>query len=218
MAECQGNKTKTLSIKDAFDSCEDMYLYNYFQYRKTIDLNWFINGYDGKQKKLDEALLKPIEERINNEYYTLTSSRSFETMLQNYAKIDNLKTKYFVVSTLIYNVAKGFTSDKEGQLIRARYVEQLSLHGFKMDIIATYREDLIAVEAINNQIQGIKTKIKIIEEQMKVEGVKEVISLQKQLIIIGIGLGLNYKISPKETTVAEWVEMIEIVKEKSKQN
>jgi hypothetical protein len=211
-------KSINLSIKDAFNSCEDMLLYNYFQYRKTLDLNWFLNGYDGRQKKIDDNLLKPIEERINNEYYTLTNSRAFEIMIQNYAKIENLKTKYFVVSTLIYNVAKGFGHDKESQLIRAKYIEQLGLHGFKMNLIATYEDDLIAIEAINNQIQGLKTKIKIIESQMKVEGNKEVSSLQKQLIIIGIGLGLNYKINPKEISIIDWVEMIEIIKEKSKQN
>lgn len=211
-------KSIQLSIKDAFNSCEDMLLYNYFQYRKTLDLNWFLNGYDGRQKKLDDNLLKPIEERINNEYYTLTNSRGFEIMIQNYAKIESLKTKYFVVSTLIYNVGKGFGSDKESQIIRARYIEQLGLHGFKMDIIGTYEDDLIAIESIHNQIQGIKTKIKIIEAQMKVEGTKEVSSLQKQLIIIGMGLGLNYKLNPKEMTILEWVEMIEIIKEKSKQN
>jgi len=211
-------KTMQLSIKDVFNSCEDMLLYNYFQYRKTLDLNWFLSGYDGRQKKVDEALLKPIEERINNEYYELTNSRAFEVMLQNYAKIEALKTKYFIVSTLIYNIAKGFGHDKESQLVRAKYIEQLKLHGFKMNIIGTFEDDLIAVERINSQVQGIKTNIKIIEDEMKVEGTKEVSSLQKQLIIIGMGLGLNYKINPKEITVLEWVEMIDIIKEKAKQN
>ena len=211
-------KTIQLSIKDAFNSCEDMLLYNYFQYRKTLDLNWFLNGYDGRQKKVDETLLKPIEERINNEYYELTNSRAFEVMLQNYAKIEALKTKYFIVSTLIYNIAKGFGHDMESQKIRSKYIEQLKLHGFKMNIIGTFEDDLIAVERINSQVQGIKTNIKIIEDEMKVEGTKEVSSLQKQLIIIGMGLGLNYKINPKEITVLEWVEMIDIIKEKAKQN
>lgn len=211
-------KTIQLSIKDAFNSCEDMLLYNYFQYRKTLDLNWFLIGYDGRQKKVDEVLLKPIEERINNEYYELTNSRAFEVMLQNYAKIEALKTKYFIVSTLIYNIAKGFSHDMESQKIRAKYIEQLKLHGFKINIIGTFEDDLIAVERINSQVQGIKTNIKIIEDEMKVEGTKEVSSLQKQLIIIGMGLGLNYKINPKEITVLEWVEMIDIIKEKAKQN
>ncbi len=218
MSEYQGNKTSTLSIKDAFNSCEDMLLYNYFQYRKTLDLNWFLNGYDGRQKKIDEALLKPIEERINNEYYTLTNSRGFEKMLQNYAKIESLKTKYFVVSTLIYNVAKGFGHNMTSQEIRAKYIEQLKLHGFKMNIIGTFQDDLIAVERINSQIQGIKTNIKIIEDEMKVEGTKEVSSLQKQLLTLEIGLGLKREINPKKITILEWVEMIDIIKEKAKQN
>ncbi len=218
MSEYQGNKTKTLSIKDAFESCEDMILYNYFQYRKTLDLNWFLSGYDGRQKKIDEALLKPIEEKINNEYYTLTNTRGFEKMIQNYAKIESLKTKFYVVSTLIYNVGQGFAHDKESQEIRAKYIEQLRLWGFKMNIIGTYEDDLISIERINSQLQGIKTNIKIIEDEMKVEGTKEVVSLQKQLIIIGVGLGLNYKINPKDITIVDWVEMINIIKEKAKQN
>lgn len=34
-----------------YDSIETLPLYNFDKYRNTKDLNWFIEGYDGRQTK-----------------------------------------------------------------------------------------------------------------------------------------------------------------------
>lgn len=210
--------TTQLSINDAFQSIEDMPLYNFFQYRKTQDLNWFLASYSGKETKLDAALLKPIEEKINEEYYQATNDRSFQSMIQRFAKINSLQVKHYVVSKLIEVMCEGFGPDEAQQLIRYRFIEELKLHGFKMEFMASPEEDLIALQSISSQLQGIKTKIKILEQEMKTEGSKESVSLQKQLLIVGMSLGMNYKIDAKTTTVMEWVEMTKMLEEKSKNN
>lgn len=212
------NKTKVLSIEDAFTGIEDMPLYNFFQYRKNQDLNWFCSSYSGKETKLDNELLKPIEEKINEEYYEATNDRSFQLMIQRYAKINSLQVKHYVVSMLIDMMYKGFGIDKEQQLIRYKYIEQLLAHGFKMNFIGSPEDDYNNLQSISSQLQGIKTKIKILENEMKTEGAKESVSLQKQLLIVGMSLGLNYRIDPKEITVLEWVEMTKVLEEKSKNN
>ena len=134
--------------------------------------------------------------------------------MHKWAKIDHLITKFNVVTTLIERMKTGFV-DME---IRHLFIEQLRLHGFPMPELNTFAGDLEELERISNEVGGIKNQIILLQNELKTEGKRETTSLQKQLIIVAIALGINYRLNSKEITTLEWIEMCKIMEEKAKEN
>lgn len=198
-----------------YDSIEILPLYNFDKYRTTSDLNWFIVGYDGRQKKLPIEKLQPIEKIILDEYFKAVDDRSFTNRLQKMGEIETLKTKYFVVKSLINRMWLGFANNQ--METRLLFVKELSKHGFKMSEINTVDGDAVELERLNTQCEGIKTRISLIEIELKKDEKVESTNLNKQLLIAQIGLQIN-RINPKEITVLEWIEICKLLEEKSKQN
>lgn len=217
MAEYTKKKTKASSL-DTFTSIDDMWLYNFDRYRATQDNNWFRRDFTGRETKINSDLLKPVEEKINDEYYKATDDRSFQMMIQRFAKISFLQTKYVMVSGLVETMSYGFQPDIKSQENRAALIEQIKNWGFKMPIMATPYEDAVRLKEIIEQLQGVKTQIRIIENEMKQEGAKATTTLNKQILIVGMALQLAYKINPKETTISEWIEMCKLMEERAKKN
>ena len=207
-----------MKIEDAFSSIEDLLLYNFFQYRKTQDMNWFIEGYNGRQKKLNNELLTPIKDKMMGDYYDATNDKSLAELVQKYAKIQKLETTYVTVTTLLDRFFKGFGSEMVHQEMRLKYIEEFKANRFTIPIIGTPEEDFAHCEAIYSKLQGYKTQIKIIADSIPKDEKKQATSLEKQLLIVGLSLGLSYRINPKETTVMEWIELVKLMEEKSKQN
>ena len=84
-----------------YDSIETLPLYNFDKYRSTKDLNWFIVGYDGRQKKVINAELSNIEKTILDQYFKAIDDNSFINRLKKWGEIETLKTRYFVVKSLV---------------------------------------------------------------------------------------------------------------------
>lgn len=211
-------KNHTLHIDDAFESISELWLYNFDMYRKTSDANWLIKGYTGKETKIQIHLLKPIETVINNEYYEATRDRTFELMIGRFAKIDALIAKYSRSMVLIDRISKGFGDSDEGLTTRYLFITQLNLEGFKMPVVAGLIEDFENLQVCREQLQGIKTRIELLQDENKrVEG-KVSMTLGKQMLIVSMGLQLGYKLDSKKITVMEWVEMNQLLEERSKNN
>lgn len=201
-----------------YESIDDLILYNFDRYMATKDNNWFIIGYTGKEKKIDSERLKQVEDTILEEYFTAIDDRGFKNKLQTWAKIDNLITKYTVVSSLVEVFSMGFELSKEGQEMRHQFIKMFEQYRFKMPIFNSPHGDLLECERILNELQGIKTQISILQATLKEEGKHEKVSLQRQLQIASIALGYSYRLNPKEITVSEWVEIGKLMQEKAKQN
>jgi hypothetical protein len=199
-----------------YDSIETLPLYNFDKYRTTTDLNWFIVGYDGRQSKESAESLQSIEKIILDEYFKAIDDRSFTIRLQKSCEIETLKLKYHVVKSLINRMWKGF-ADKDMQT-RLVFIKELAKHGFKMPEINTKEGDAEELIRLNVGCEGIKTKISLIDIELKKDAVKESVSLAKQLQIATIGLQYPYRLNPKEITVIEWIEITKLLEEKSKQN
>jgi len=88
---------------------------------------------------------------------------------------------------------------------------------FKMSEINTIDGDAVELQRLNTQCEGIKTRISLIEIELKKDEKVESTNLNKQLLIAQIGLQIN-RINPKEITVSEWIEITKLLEEKSKQN
>ena len=199
-----------------YDSIETLPLYNFDKYRSTKDLNWFILGYDGRQKKVINAELSNIEKTILDQYFKAIDDNSFINRLKKWGEIETLKTKYLVVKSLVNRLWLGFgDDDMETRLLM---IKELKRHGFSMPEINTLDGDREMLLLINSGVEGIKTQIHLIEKELVVEGRKESSSLIKQIQIVTIGLGYPHKLNPKDLTVAEWIELTKLLEEKSKQN
>ena len=62
------------------------------------------------------------------------------------------------------------------------------------------------LETILKRIKGIKTRIELLTDKIKTEGVKEVQSINIQLLNIERGLDLKYRLDPKEISVKDFID------------
>ena len=200
-----------------YETIETLPLYNFDKYRNTRDLNWFIIGFDGRdKKKQNNEQLQAIEKTILDEYFKAIDDRSFTNRLQKWAEIEVLKTKYFVVKSLINRMWLGFGNDQ--MELRLLFVKELTKHGFKMSEINTIDSDAVELARLNTGCEGIKTKIALIESELNKDAKVETTSLSKQLQIATIGLQYPYRLDVKIITVSEWIEICKLLDEKVKQN
>jgi len=204
------------TIEKYYNSIETLPLYNFDKYRNTRDLNWFIVSYDGRQTKQSNPALQAIEKVILDEYFKAIDDRSFTNRLQKWAEIEVLKTKYFVVKSLINRMWLGF-ADNQMEL-RLMFVKELARHGFRMSEINTIDGDAVELNRLNAGVEGIKTRITLIETELVKDAKVETTTLAKQLQIATIGLQYPYRLDAKQLTVSEWIEICSLLNEKVKQN
>jgi hypothetical protein len=199
-----------------YDSIETLPLYNFDKYRTTTDLNWFRQGYDGRQTKESVESLQTIEKTILDEYFSAIDDRSFTIRMQKSCEIETLKLKYHVVKSLINRMWLGFAdNDMETRFL---FIKELAKHGYKMPEVNTKNGDAEELVRLNNGCEGIKTKIALIEKEIFKDEKIVSTSLAKQLQIATIGLQYPYRLNPKEITVLEWIEITKLLEEKAKQN
>jgi hypothetical protein len=190
---------------ELYTSIDTLILYNWDRYLATKDNNWFIIGYDGRQTKIQSEVLTQLEATIQDEYFKEINDNDFTKKLQKWAKIDNLTTKYNYVSSVLQTMWLGF-ADSEMEL-RLRYVEMLGKWGFTMSKVNTIDGDAVELTRINQELQGVKTQIKILQDELRQDGVQENKSLGLQLKIMTKALGFTVGLNAKELTVKEWVEL-----------
>ena len=190
---------------ELYTSIETLLLYNWDRYLATKDNNWFIIGYDGRQTKIQSVVLTQLEATIQDEYFKEINDNDFTKKLQKWAKIDNLTTKYNYVSSVLQTMWLGF-ADNEMEL-RLKYVEMLGKFGFTMSKVNTVDGDFVELTRINQELQGVKTQIKILQDELQQDGVQENKSLGLQLKIMTKALGFTVGLNAKELTVKEWVEL-----------
>lgn len=198
-----------------YDSIEILPLYNWDRYTTTRDNNWLIIDFNGRQPKIDNEELTALESKLQEEYFKAVDDRTFVKKLQKWAKIDNLRTRYNVIAMLCQRLWLGF-GDMQMEL-RQNYIEIINKFGFNMPLINTVEGDAEEIALITQSMQNIKTQIEMLESELKTDEVKQTSSLNKQMVLVSLGLGLAYKIDAKQTTVSEWVELCKLLEEKNAQ-
>ena len=201
-----------------YDTIETLPLYNFDKYRNTKDLNWFIEGYDGRQKKQETLELFDIEKIILDEYFVAIDDRSFANRLQKWAQINQIENQYNVIKTLINRMWLGFADNQ--MEVRLAYIQELARHGrgFQIKEINTIDGDAEELIRVNNAVEGLKTKIHLTEKELLKDAKVESVSLTKQLQLATLGLQYPYRLNPKEISVLEWIEITKLLQEKVKQN
>jgi hypothetical protein len=198
-----------------YDSIEVLPLYNWDRYTTTRDNNWLIIDFNGRQPKIDNEELTALESKLQEEYFKAVDDRTFVKKLQKWAKIDNLRTRYNVIAMLCQRLWLGF-GDMQMEL-RQNYIEIINKFGFSMPLINTVEGDAEEIALITNSMQNIKTQIEMLESELKTDEKKQTYSLNKQMVLVSLGLGLAYKIDAKQTTVSEWIELCKLLEEKNAQ-
>jgi len=198
-----------------YDSIEVLPLYNWDRYTTTRDNNWLIIDFNGRQPKIDNEELTALESKLQEEYFKAVDDRTFVKKLQKWAKIDNLRTRYNVIAMLCQRLWLGF-GDMQMEL-RQNYIEIINKFGFSMPLINTVEGDAEEIALITNSMQNIKTQIEMLESELKTDEKKQTYSLNKQMVLVSLGLGLSYKIDSKQTTVSEWIELCHLLEEKNAQ-
>ena len=198
-----------------YDSIEVLPLYNWDKYTTTRDNNWLIIDFNGRQPKIDNEELTALESKLQEEYFKAVDDRTFVKKLQKWAKIDNLRTRYNVITMLCQRLWLGF-GDMQMEL-RQNYIEIINKFGFNMPLINTVEGDAEEIALITQSMQNIKTQIEMLESELKVDEKKQTYSLNKQMVLVSLGLGLAYKIDAKQTTVSEWIELCKLLEEKNAQ-
>ena len=190
---------------ELYTSIDTLILYNWDRYLATKDNNWFIIGYDGRDKKIQSEVLTKLEADLQDEYFKEINDNDFTKKLQKWAKIDNLTTKYNYVSSILRTMWLGFGNNE--MELRLKYVEMLGKFGFTMSKVNTVDGDFVELTRINQELQGVKTQIKMLQDELQQDGVVENKSLGLQLKIMTKALGFTVGLNAKELTVKEWLEL-----------
>ena len=116
---------------------------------------------------------------------------------------------------IVQRMSYGFTDDQMD--LRAEYINLLNKFGFNMPLMNTEEGDMDEITNVLNSAGNIKTQIEMLESELKTDEKKQTFSLNKQMVLVSLGLGLAYKIDSKQTSVSEWIELCKLLEEKNAQ-
>jgi len=208
---------KVKSLPNHYATIDHLTLYRWDKYTQTKDNNWFLVDYDGRQPKIEHAELNTVEESLQDQYFKAVDDRSFSLKLQKWAKIGWLQRKYNTVDTLLWVMWQGFGNDKTEMEQRYLIIQQLKSWGFRFPELNSVVADRDLIIQFRSVLEGIKTQIGMLSNELKEDGIKERSNLYKQISIAKMALP-GYEINPRIMVVAEWIEVCKLVQEKAKQN
>lgn len=208
---------KVESLPNHYSNIDNLTLYRWDRYVNTKDNNWFLVDYDGRQKKKSSDELDKLEESIQDQYFTAIDDRSFSLKIQKWAKIGYLRQKYDVVDALLNRMWSGFGDDLQQQEVRFLIIKELRLWGFKFPELNSVVDDRELIINFRKSLEGIKTQIAIISNELVDDGKKESKNLYAQIVIAKSSLP-NYEMNPRVMVLSEWIEICKIIQEIAKKN
>jgi len=211
---------KVSELPNHYNSIEDLTLYRWDKYTSTKDNNWFLVDYDGRQQKINNDDLIEVEKLIQDQYFKAIDDRSFSEKMQKWSKMDWLKRKFDTCNMLLSELNFTIQQEPIDFFVQRRllYIGKLKDFGFKFPLINSVYEDSILIRDYTTALEGIRTQIGMLSNELQIDAKKEHVALLKQLRIVEIGLGYSYRLDPKKITVAEWIEELKLLEEKAKKN
>lgn len=186
------NKLTRLKI---YDSPDVMPLSNFVKYLQTNDARYFT-----KQFKHSPKLKKAIE-NFYKEYEAITADRKVIDRIEKMDEIIKLTIKYDTVNLLV-NTGLNFSKFMPIEQFKT-IVELIEKWNYRIDINKDIFEQL---NKLKNKIEGIKSKIQLLESEIITDDKQESININKSLIDISRVLELKYSLKSDELTVSEFVE------------
>lgn len=211
---------KTLKIRKTnqdlkyLDSLDLVSAYAWSKMQEENDVNWLREGFDGRQKKIKDARLYEIRKKLEDEAFKIMADDHFNDILFKRMQIYQYAEKYDLVKTILQRMWMGF-GDNQMQN-RIDLIDKLKQLGFRMRELNHVMGDKEELERLFQQVEGIKTKIQLLVDDIKVEGSKITRSLNKDMVNVCKILEFSYH-DPKVISQAYWMEMQKMANEIIKQ-
>lgn len=203
-----------------YESLEDLPLFNWSKMNEKNDVNWLRMDFDGRQSKIQDDRMILLKKRLEDEYFLLWDDDNFKETLDKRKDINYYIGLYENVNAILNRMWLGFSNDQmENRLI---YIRQLKALKYVMPELNSVEGDRIELERLFQQNEGIKTKIKMLLDDIEVDGKKKTRRLNTELANISSILDLGYSINAKEISVADYIDFqkqakIIIAKQKTKE-
>ena len=181
-----------------YDNIDVLPIFNWDKYIKSENNNWLIRGFDGRQPIIRNDELIQIAKEIIDQYFIELDDRTIYSRLQKRAKIENLITKYNIITYLLNRCKQGFVTLKTKKEFHA----QLASLGFKIKL-----DTPAELDEMTNMTGSIITQIKMIEDELKEPKGAKPKSLMLQLKTIEKTMGFTVALNPKKITVKEYIEL-----------
>ncbi len=191
-----------------YKNCSDLPIYNFDKVLTTGNNLWLLRDYDGyKELKIDDEKAKKRWSKIYDEYCKITKDNKSLTYYRLIQEVGYLNMRKIIVGTILEQIV--FRTKNEAVL--DLFIKELQ--GWRFYINRS-KDITSEIEKMYRQLRASGNKIKLIEDELKRlrESGGESISLVKQNVKLIQALDRN-SIDTKQTTVEEWVAMLDEVKE-----
>lgn len=179
-----------------YNNTRIMPLTAYKKYLETQDVKYF----SSKEKASKEC------ERASYEFYDdflkVSENRTAINRFVKVHEIEKLKGKYKICSLLIYSIRTYPLKYDNKNLLE--FVEQLIKWGYKVN-----REKPLMpqINIIEQRLQGLVTKIEMLQSEFEKDDVKEAVSIEKQLNDMENIQEKKYRLKAEDFTVYEFLMM-----------
>jgi hypothetical protein len=193
-------------------SCSSLPIYNFYKIIESYDYKYMVIGYNDlidDDPEIDEKECFDYFEDIITEYGEITSNS--EVLLNVLKQIDIVNLQYELDCIInILEIVKE-TEDLETLLLLKHFGINID---FKKNIENQINNVAKRVKSLRNKIKIKKAKY---STRFKDNNEKVKIDLDKEALMLEIGLDLGREIDIRTTTVKRWVNLISASKEKNKQ-
>lgn len=198
------NKLKPRRNLNYLNSLDLVSAYAWSKMQEENDYNWLRDGFDGRQKRIKDISLEQIRKDLEDKAFLLMDDDNFNTILSKRMEIYKYAEKYELVKTILQRMWMGFGDmQMENRLV---FIQKLKLLGFKMSELNSVEGDRIELERLFSQVEGIKTKINLLIDDIKVEGSKVTRSLNKDIINVCKIVECEMQ-DAKKISQAFWIEL-----------
>jgi len=198
-----------------YKSCKTLSIFRFYEILDTKDYKYLIEDYENTEITEELQLqLDDIWSELFKEYIDLKKDR---TLVQSFKKrqlIAKMETR------LVFgiNLLKALIIQTDDKWIQD-YIDALSLYNFKIDINKDLETECIRIK---NNLKTLKSNISIKKNQYENDyGSKnneEPIDIDKQIYSVEKALDMSYHIMKHNTSVKEWITLINLTIETTKKN
>ena len=174
-----------------------MPLYNYEQYLETNDTKWFSNFYEVKEPFNEPLDIDKAIENVYGEILAITKDSNVITKFENIHKLYKLKLKYNDCMRLITAIE----SMPAGMPTLNNLINQLKKWHYRID---ANKELFAQLNRIKSGLGNILNEIDSIKEDLEEENQTEKSDIEKDKVVIELGLGMGYAIDSKVMSVYKY--------------
>lgn len=174
-----------------------MPLYNYEQYLETNDNKWFSNFYEVKDPFNEPLDIDKAIENVYGEILAITKDYNVIKKFENIHKLYKLELKYNDCMRLILAIE----TMPGGMPTLNDLVNQLKKWHFRID---PNKELFAQLRVIKAGLSNILNEIESIKSELEKENQNEKSDIEKDKVVIELGLGMGYAINSKEMSVYKY--------------